>query len=332
MEVFWTGPGIARQNIPNSAFFLSLPNSNDNTPPSIPGNIRLAGAVGATSVSFTWDNSTDNVGVTSYEVYREGGSKVSTVTTPSAVLTNLTPNTPYVFLIRALDAAGNASGFSERFGFTTAAAGNNGLNYRFYEGVWTVLPNFSALTPAKTGTSAVPDLSVRPTGVDWNYGFVWEGYINLPGAGTYTFETKSDDGSKLYFNSFYSFIVAATVNNDGTHSAFAGATGTVTVAAGGYYPIAITYFQKGDGQSIEVYWTGPNFTRTLIPASAFSLTAPTSNDNTPPSTPTGLAVSGTPGPNSINLDWTNSSDNVGVTGYEVYQNGTKVTTATTNQF
>jgi len=49
-------------------------------------------------------------------------------------------------------------------------------------------------------------------------------------------------------------------------------------------------------------------------------------DTTPPSTPTGLTVSGT-GPGSISLAWTASTDNVGVTGYRVYE-GTNVTATT----
>jgi hypothetical protein len=49
-------------------------------------------------------------------------------------------------------------------------------------------------------------------------------------------------------------------------------------------------------------------------------------DTTPPSTPAGLKVTGT-GPGSISLAWTASTDNVGVTGYRVYE-GTTVTATT----
>ncbi|HWG26332.1 cellulose binding domain-containing protein [Actinospica sp.] len=50
-------------------------------------------------------------------------------------------------------------------------------------------------------------------------------------------------------------------------------------------------------------------------------------DTTPPSTPTGLKVSGT-GPGSISLAWTASTDNVGVTGYRVYEGTTVAATST----
>ena len=45
-------------------------------------------------------------------------------------------------------------------------------------------------------------------------------------------------------------------------------------------------------------------------------------DSTPPSAPTGL--SGSRSGNTVTLNWGASTDNVGVTGYNIYQNGTKV--------
>jgi len=54
-------------------------------------------------------------------------------------------------------------------------------------------------------------------------------------------------------------------------------------------------------------------------------------DTTPPSIPTnlsGTAISST----QINLTWTASTDNVGVTGYKIYRNGTPVGTSATNSY
>jgi glucose/arabinose dehydrogenase/chitodextrinase len=55
------------------------------------------------------------------------------------------------------------------------------------------------------------------------------------------------------------------------------------------------------------------------------------SDTIPPSTPTGLtatAVSAT----QINLSWNASTDNVAVTGYQIFRNGTQVGTSTTTTF
>lgn len=119
--------------------------------------------------------------------------------------------------------------------------GTAGLKYRYYEGNWSTLPNFDTLPVLKAGTIANIDLSVR--NVDDNFGIIWEGYVNIPTPGTYTFETVSDDGSKLYFNSTYSPGAPALVNNDGLHPTQS-ASGTIYIPSAGQYPVAMTFFKK----------------------------------------------------------------------------------------
>jgi hypothetical protein len=134
----------------------------------------------------------------------------------------------------------------------------NGINYKYYEGTFTALPDFSALAVVKTGVTPNADISVRTPGRNDNFALLWEGYINIPASGVYTFETISDDGSKLYFNTSYSFGATPLVDNDGLHAPRS-ASGNVSVPAPGRYPIAITYFEKDGGETMQVYWTGPVF-------------------------------------------------------------------------
>lgn len=89
----------------------------DTQAPSAPGNLTTTGKTG-TSVSLSWNASTDNVGVTAYEVY-QGSSLAATVTNTSATITGLTPNTTYTFTVRARDAAGNRSAASNAVTVTT---------------------------------------------------------------------------------------------------------------------------------------------------------------------------------------------------------------------
>lgn len=56
-----------------------------------------------------------------------------------------------------------------------------------------------------------------------------------------------------------------------------------------------------------------------------------SGDTTPPSAPSSLAASGTTG-TTTNLTWTAATDNVGVTGYDVYQGTTLKGTVTTTSY
>ena len=52
------------------------------------------------------------------------------------------------------------------------------LNYSYYEGTWTALPDFNSLTAAKKGTSLNIDLNYRNR--DLNFAFKWEGTITIP--------------------------------------------------------------------------------------------------------------------------------------------------------
>ncbi|WP_165944343.1 S8 family serine peptidase [Micromonospora sp. KC213] len=97
----------------------------DTSAPTVPG-APVASSVTATSASLTWPASTDNVGVTGYDVQRsvDGGSytTVGTPTTNSFTATGLTASRAYQFKVRARDAAGNVSAYSSAVSFTTPPA------------------------------------------------------------------------------------------------------------------------------------------------------------------------------------------------------------------
>ena len=103
------------------------------------GRRRHDGAVGAhraltrprsapTQIDLSWTASTDNVGVTGYRVERcQGASctnfaQVATPTATSFSDTGLAPSTTYRYQVRAVDAAGNLSGYSSIATATTPAA------------------------------------------------------------------------------------------------------------------------------------------------------------------------------------------------------------------
>lgn len=81
--------------------------SADVIPPSAPTNLRVLPSA-SNEIVLAWDSATDNIGVTSYQVFRDG---VVIATTPYPVLidTNLAANTLFSYTIAAIDAAGNVS-------------------------------------------------------------------------------------------------------------------------------------------------------------------------------------------------------------------------------
>lgn len=91
--------------------------SGDTQPPSDPSNL-VASNVAQTTLTLSWNASTDNVGVTGYDVF-QGSNNLGSVTGTSANITGLSPATTYSFKVRAHDAAGNNSGFSNTVTVTT---------------------------------------------------------------------------------------------------------------------------------------------------------------------------------------------------------------------
>jgi hypothetical protein len=96
----------------------------DTTAPSTPGGLASP-AKTSSSVSLTWNASTDNVGVTGYRVLR-GGTQVGTATGTSYTDSGLTASTAYTYTVRAYDAAGNVSAASSPLTVTTNAGGGGG--------------------------------------------------------------------------------------------------------------------------------------------------------------------------------------------------------------
>jgi chitodextrinase len=89
----------------------------DTTAPSVPTALTATTRT-ATSIAFSWTASTDNVGVTSYKIYR-AGNQIGTSTTPSYTDNSLTPNTSYSYTVAAVDAAGNTSAQSTALATST---------------------------------------------------------------------------------------------------------------------------------------------------------------------------------------------------------------------
>lgn len=82
----------------------------DTEPPTAPTNL-VSTSVTDLSIGISWNASTDNVGVTGYEVFLDSVLN-QTVTSTTATILGLSSNTTYDIQVRAKDGAGNESGFS----------------------------------------------------------------------------------------------------------------------------------------------------------------------------------------------------------------------------
>lgn len=98
---------------------ISVTVGNDIQPPTAP-SLLTATAVSSSQINLGWTASTDNVGVTGYQVFRDN-AQVATVTGTSYSDTGRSPSTIYNYFIKAFDATGNLSPPSTTVTATTPA-------------------------------------------------------------------------------------------------------------------------------------------------------------------------------------------------------------------
>lgn len=159
----------------------------DTTPPSDP--TVSAAAASPTSVNVTWGASTDNIGVTAYDVTRDGAALASVAgTVTSYTDATASPNTPYQYAVRARDAAGNPSAYAAAPPVTTPSPPVAVFSDGFESG------NLSAWT-SSLGLSA--ETAIVHSGT-----FAVEG--NTTNGGTYAKQTLAatyaDGYARIYFN------------------------------------------------------------------------------------------------------------------------------------
>ena len=131
----------------------------------------------------------------------------------------------------------------------------NGLDYSYYEGNWSSLPNFSQLSKIKEGT--IFNFNLVPRNRDDNFALTYEGYIQIDRTGTQTFFVESDEGSKLYING------KLVVDNDGLHT-IRERSGSISLSAG-KHAIRVEYFERSGNQHIKVRYAGPSLSKRAIP-------------------------------------------------------------------
>ena len=136
-----------------------------------------------------------------------------------------------------------------------------GLAYAYREGKWRSLDEMLADgEPVSHGV--VSGVSLEPRLGDDRYGFVYQGYIDLPEDGFYRFFTRSDDGSRLFVDD------TLVVDNDGLHG-MREVVGSLGLAAG-LHRIRIEFFDRyGDDGLVVGYRSPTGVTAALDPAALY---------------------------------------------------------------
>ena len=122
-----------------------------------------------------------------------------------------------------------------------------GLRYEYYEGRWTVLPDFDELEAVSSGQ--VDAVSLEPRARNDEFGFRFTGYLEVKVPGEYTFELTSSDGSRLSVDG------RVVVDNDGIHYSEK-KKGTVELEPG-LRKIVVAYFDNSGGEQLTVRYSLP---------------------------------------------------------------------------
>lgn len=91
----------------NDSTSITPATKNDTQVPSIPGALAVF-STNYTSITLTWNPSTDNTSIKSYEIYCNSRKTAATSATYYACK-GLTPGKTYTFFVKAYDIAGNYS-------------------------------------------------------------------------------------------------------------------------------------------------------------------------------------------------------------------------------
>jgi chitodextrinase len=379
----------------------------DTIPPSAPTGVTVSGTT-SSSVSLSWTASTDNVGVTGYQVFR-GNTLVGSPATTSFTDTGLNASTAYSYTVKAVDAAGNVSAASSSVSATTASGGGGtvtdctpqgttslqGGEYIYQQNEWnstlqqcaTINPSTGAwsLSTATFNTSGGAPATYPSSfkGCHWGLCSTNSGLpIQVSKLGTVTSSWSTtqvpsgayDVAYDIWFNSTPTTTgqpdgteMMIWINHMGGIQPFGSQTGTANLAGSNWnvwtgqqtsWKIVSYVLQTGttsvsnlnikaliddavsrgslnsahyliDSEVGFEVWSGGQGLGTN--SYSFSATAGSGGDTQAPSAPSGLTVSGTTS-SSVSLSWTAATDNVGVTGYQVFRGSTLVGSPTSTSF
>jgi hexosaminidase len=125
-----------------------------------------------------------------------------------------------------------------------AASLGPGVRYRYYEFEEAIrsVDGLDEIQPVVQGT--VSAIEIGPEARSERFGYVFEGFVDVPADAIYTVAVTSDDGSRLWIGD------ELVVDHDGPH----GATekqGMIALAAG-LHPIRVAFFQSGGGKALAI--------------------------------------------------------------------------------
>ncbi len=182
--------------------------------------------------------------------------------------------------------------------------------------------------PSSTGTRTLFEM---PTNFGNNIGVRMNGYLCPPATGNYVFWIASDASGELWLSTTTSPAnkIRIAFNTNPTkyrewNKYSTQKSAPVSLTAGQVYYVEALMKESNGNDNLSVGWAKPGQSTSapgeVVPGTSLMTQLP---DTQSPAPPTNLAASNIT-MTSFTLSWAASTDNVGVTGYDVYQNGVKI--------
>ena len=192
---------------------------SDISPPTTPSGLE-ANVVDQSRIDLSWAPSTDDMGITRYEVVRNGAVIASDLTEPAYPDTALTPSTTYTYSVRALDIAGNASPLSPSVTAATPAAATVSTAF-FSDGF-------------ESGTLSLWTNGGLTLENGVGYAGAWAARAQSEGAGaSYATELLGNGYAHLYTRAWFKVVRRSTITNLLRFQGLSGNVATLFVGAGG---------------------------------------------------------------------------------------------------
>ena len=302
-NVIWASNVLVRDEMPG---WTGSGGSTDNQSPTAPTNLSST-ATTTTTVSLTWSASSDNVGVTGYDIYNNG-SWIASSSSASVNVTGLSPGTAYSFTAKAFDAAGNYSAASNVVNVSTQSGGGSLTNLSL---------NKSVTTSSGAGGYAVDGNTAETS--RWSA----EGFPQWLEVDLGDVYSISQTQVVAYQDRAYQFVIESKTSAGGSYTTIVNRSSNTTPGTvsspitDSFGPVNARYVRitVSGASGYSGSWAA------LVEFSVFGGTS--SGDNQSPTVPSNLTSTAST-TTTVSLSWGGSSDNVGVTGYDIYNNGSWV--------
>ncbi len=320
--------------------FGNTGSGSDTQSPTTPSNL-VSSNITQSTVDLTWSASTDNIAVAGYRIYRNG-TQIATTQNTNYNATALSSGVTYSFYVTAYDAAGNASSNSNTVSVTTQSGGGSGggnasdlLISEYVEG-----SSYNKAIEIANFTGSSIDLSSYSLRKATNGSGSFSSILNLSGqlangqvyivannsASTAIISVANiTENSVTTFNGndavglFKNGVLIDLVGNQSSSATFAQ---DVTLRRKSTITAPNSSYITSEWDTFTIDTFSNLGTHTIDTGTA---------DTTAPSIPSGLIASNTT-QTSTDLAWSASTDNVAVTGYDVYQGSTIIGTINSTSY